>query len=116
MSSEATPGEWKAQAAEGRDTDWWDIVVPHFEYPGGKTLAAYVENEADARVMAAAPELRDALRALVERDDAGLYRDYGSRVCGYCGDYLDGGGEVFHEPECPIAVGRKVLSELGDDR
>lgn len=69
MSSEPTPGEWQAQVAEGRDTDWWDIVVPHFEYPGGRTLAAYIENEADAWIMASAPRLRDALRALVEHYD-----------------------------------------------
>ncbi len=57
-----TPGPWCESVATGEEGDI---------YSGGATLVATVKHPADARLIAAAPELYEALRVLMASIAAG---------------------------------------------
>lgn len=56
-------------------------------------------------------ELKAALRALVEREDAGLFEIAGKQGCKYCRTPLRlKATKLFpHAHDCPIVAGRKAL-------
>lgn len=59
--TKATPGPW--EVATSRDV--WSAVIA----PGVATICMEIENDADARLIAAAPDLLAALKWYVEHDD-----------------------------------------------
>jgi hypothetical protein len=70
MSTQHTPGPWKMgfnltneQAIIGKD----GVVVADASWYGGSGCELSIDNPADAKLIAAAPELLEALRQIVEQ-------------------------------------------------
>ena len=73
-----TAGPWIVRytaRTDGIDTQRYDVVHYRNEYPHNETtdefICSNVKGEANARLIAAAPELLDALTTLVRRADNG---------------------------------------------
>jgi hypothetical protein len=88
-----TPGPWEAEQAHERQDLWWDIegAMPKGLTPGRYNIADTMnrhhcvspdEDRANARLIAAAPELLAACRRLLHfGDDCG---DHCSNSCQWC--------------------------------
>jgi len=104
-----TPGPWKVgdeataiitiECSDGRE----DCVLAEIENCGK-------EDEANARLIAAAPELKEALFELLK-----AVRDWqgGDTVCVYCGFIQS----INHKPDCVItkAVAALAKAEVGNE-
>jgi hypothetical protein len=67
MSAAHTPGPWGY--ARSATPEWFYLATVYADDDGFKRVAMAFESEADARLIAAAPELLEALRALVDCPD-----------------------------------------------
>ncbi len=63
-----TPGPWESQATAGYETHGQRAV---YAEENGKDIAIVYDGEANARLIAAAPELLEACKALVGSDHDG---------------------------------------------
>jgi hypothetical protein len=108
-----TPGPWKATRSS---RDSWDIASPdhhgictvHDPYRVQLGLAAQVE--ADTRLMAAAPLLLEALKAMVKgRVSEGLKSAVhrSGRFCHVCGCNSP---DTVHSHGCPLALAEAAIA------
>ena len=60
---EYTKGEWKIEASS-LDSDWAYVAIPFSGEEGSYRIIAYSPNKNDAHLIAAAPDLYEALREI----------------------------------------------------
>lgn len=83
MSSKHTPGPWAVEDPMGREVglwivqqgletyDWACIAMVTADNDTAGRKITYTEQQANARLIAAAPDLLEALALLLEREEAG---------------------------------------------
>ena len=125
--SEHTPGPWTAEqrtlhcldldsptesASDPIDGDGWHIVGPPLGGMVDDGLNGYFANEADAHLVAAAPELLAALEriskwtgSLGQGDDIEIY------YCEYCRENHADYGRIEHRPSCPTHMVRSAITK-----
>lgn len=83
-TSKATPGPWVAGPKPAWDAiaeiDMWPIYYGEPDEDGGQRCVAFAFTQSDARLIAAAPKLLDALQALMDDIEGSslfhIYHDY----------------------------------------
>lgn len=88
-----TPGPWDARPKRGDTDSWWVTASPKHWYVA-ECVARQAENEANARLIAAAPDLLVAAQAALAYDEAirqrGLMGDKLERAPGLPGALAEG--------------------------
>ncbi len=82
MMTERTPGPWEAEAGQPMAGDDWVGVYAEDAVPGHKMPAMCYgpEQDANARLIAAAPELLEALRRVLDTNNGG---EHGENIEGW---------------------------------
>lgn len=105
-----TPGPWEETYDTGDNT--WGVCLPE----GGDILAQLIENEANARLMAAALAMYEALLSILPATD--IVSGQETDNCRWCGrDYTDHAvetGETLElcsSDDCPGYIARAALAQ-----
>lgn len=112
-----TPGSWEARGNmvwAGRPL----AIAPDAAYKPN-IIEGAAEVEANIRIMAAAPDLLEALETLVadERKFVTCYReaaDSYTAVCNFCGASHNDEYQIEHKPDCAIKRARAVARARGE--
>lgn len=110
MTTKHTPGPWQVQSywIIGCTEDSWDIMAVANQYSPSR-VAKVFRSEADARLIAAAPDMLDALRKAVD-DNLSIVYDDGvdeSVRLGCCRAYASQG----HAADCWKTKARAAIAK-----
>ena len=90
MAEPWTPGPWEAvKRKDGYDHDFWDVKGPEGEFLAGGSI--YHQGPANARLIAAAPEMADTITNLLKHAGICDQRHYSGdgSSCKYVRDAAD---------------------------
>lgn len=114
---QGTPGPWEPDPFLGN----WNILGPGeitlAEVFASSEAAIDIDTEANARLIAAAPELLEALQVLLPRC-VRRHPDDGSRICMWCGSVndVDDRIPVKHDDYCEVAAAYAAIAKaLGQE-
>jgi len=132
VSTKHTPGPWyvigeddyrnhsiddfMVCAQVGPDPGDADLFITNIGPQCQPVQSEYGEvNLANARLIAAAPDLLEALRALVESDGLAFYHDddiEGTvRVCVHCHEFSQTPAEIDHDASCIVGKVRAAIAK-----
>ncbi len=116
MSTKHTPGPWMAeQDQKGR----WRVYCDAYSDEAplvAKGSQVWPMSEEDAHLIAAAPDLLEALRALAGARDVTYYDDSDRssgtyQVCIVCHEMAEKASEIAHDASCIVGKARAAIAK-----